>query len=113
MNLGRQSAPLAESTRLSTLKSAFWSSSTTTDYFDVALLTSHFLVRDRLAKKSVKLEKLGHKDLQSVLNTQVSEMARVHRNAWSAVKKDDIRAWLDNASDTLASRWKQTYKDNR
>ncbi len=107
---GRHSKELRFETRLATLKSTFWGSAPSGDYFYVTLFGARFLVRDRATKKSVKLDPKGSKETTEVLLAQASVMARLQAKYWRSVKKDDLRAWLHESSKTLAHRWRDTYE---
>jgi hypothetical protein len=113
VELGRASHTLSSTERLDTLKRELWSTPSPGDYFYVSLAGARFLVRDRLAKKSVKLLELSKKDLRNVLRTQASVMARVHGAHWAGVDKDRLRKWLSGTSETLADRWQGTYDAGR
>jgi uncharacterized protein (DUF2252 family) len=113
VELGRASHALSATERLDTLKRELWSTAAPSDYFYVSLGGARFLVRDRLAKKSIKLLELSRKDLRNVLRTQASVMARVHGAHWAGVDKDRLRKWLSGTSETLAERWQDTYDAGR
>lgn len=109
--LGRHARTLDPETRLDTLQRAFWERSAGESY--VTLGGKRFLVRDRFARASVQLSKLGKRDLENVLRAEASLLALLHADALAGVKKDDVRAWLDATSKTLASRWSQARDDGR
>ena len=96
--------------RLDVLKRRFWGTAAPEDMFYLAAAERRFLVRDRLAKKSLKVEKLHGKDRKDVLQAQASEMGRVHAAAWGAAKKDEIRTWLLDNVDALTSVWSSAYE---
>jgi uncharacterized protein (DUF2252 family) len=102
---GRHAKTLGMDERLATLKDALWSTSAADDYVYAQVLGARFLVRDRLAKKSVKLDELGHDAREDVLRAQASVMARLHAPRWKGVDKDELRRWLDDSSKVLAERW--------
>ena len=102
---GRQATKLGFDERLPVLKNALWSTTAQNDYFYVKVLGSRFLVRDRLAKKSVKLANLDKDQRKRVLRAQASVMARLHAPRWKNVKMDALRSWLDDSSKVLAERW--------
>jgi hypothetical protein len=106
---GRHTKTLPAASRLGTLKSAFWGGPNNDDWYGLQVGKKSFLVRDRLGKKSLDVESLGGKDKKDVLQAQASELARIHRAAWGAVKKDDLRAWLLDNTDALGKVWKDAY----
>jgi len=111
VDFGRHTKTLDGDERLDVLKHALWSTTAKDDYFYVELLGARFLVRNRLAKKSVKLGDLSSKDRTKVLLAQASVMARLHAPRWSHVKKDELRSWLDDSSKVLAERWERAARD--
>lgn len=113
VDMGRASRMLTFDERLATLKRELWATPSPSDYFYVSLSGVRYLVRDRLAKRSVKLLDLSNKDLRNVLRTQASVMASVHGAHWENVDKDRLRSWLDGTSKTLADRWQDTYDAGR
>lgn len=106
---GRHSHTLPPASRLGALKFAFWGGPNSIDSYDLQAGKKTFLVRDRLGKKSLDVASLGGQDKKAVLQAQASELARIHRAAWSAVKKDDLRAWLLDNAGALGKVWKEAY----
>ena len=97
--------------RLAVLKTALWSTTVQDDYFYVQVLGARFLVRNRLAKKSIDLVAMSSKDREDVLRAQASVMARLHAPRWSGVEKDEIRSWLYDSSKVIADRWDRASRD--
>ncbi|MBS2023755.1 MAG: DUF2252 family protein [Deltaproteobacteria bacterium] len=106
---GRHTKSLSAGQRLGTLKAAFWGAEYPNDWYGLTIGKTNFLVRDRLQKKSLDVIELGKKDQKDVLQAQASELARIHRAAWSSVKKDDLRAFLLDYGDALGKTWKDAY----
>ena len=107
---GRAAAVLDPETRLAELKAELWNTTTERDYLQVELLGRMFLVRNRLAKKSIDLSGLSNDDREGVLDAQVSLLAAKHALAQGRVKKDDLRPWLLESSRVVAERWKAFYE---
>jgi hypothetical protein len=106
----RHSATLDGPDRFDVLQAYWWATTTATDHFGVDLLGSRWLVRDRLARTSVKPDKLSNKQLTRMVEAEASALALAHRKAWHKVKKDDLRAWLRDSAVTLVDRWRATYR---
>ena len=111
VDFGRQTKTLGMDQRLALLKGALWSTTVQDDYFYVQLLGARFLVRNRLAKKSIDLGALSSKDREDVLRAQASVMARLHASRWTGVEKDEIRSWLYDSSKVIADRWDRASRD--
>jgi hypothetical protein len=107
---GRSSDVFDPATRLDELKELLWHTDTERDYVGVALFGRAFLLRDRLAKKSVDLTELSSKDRRKVLAAQVGLLAARHAVAFDKVKKDDLRPWLMASSTTIAQRWSDLFE---
>lgn len=107
---GRHTRTLPAGSRLETLERAFWGKATPDDWFTLPVGKRDFLVRDRTAKKSLDVESLGGKDAKDTLQAQASELGRIHARAWSGVKKDDLRAWLLDATGPMTKVWKEAYQ---
>ena len=106
---GRNSKKLAPTQRLAILKAVFWNDKTASDNTYVTIAGRRFLVRDRLARKSLDVLNLDKKDRRHVLAVQAGILAGLHAPRWSAVKKDEMRSWLKDTSKTLAKRWLAAY----
>lgn len=102
---GRSLEVFDPESRLDELKSLLWYTDTDRDYVNVSMFGRTFLLRDRLAKKSVDLTELSSKDRRKVLEAQVGLLAGRHEIALDKVKKDDLRPWLIGSSETIAKRW--------
>lgn len=111
VDFGRQTKWLGMDQRLAVLKTALWSTTVQDDYFYVQVLGARFLVRNRLAKKSIDLVAMSSKDREDVLRAQASVMARLHAPRWSGVEKDEIRSWLYDSSKVIADRWDRASRD--
>jgi hypothetical protein len=107
---GRSSEVFDADTRLDELKALLWYTDTDSDYVDVSLFGRTFLLRDRLAKKSVDLTELSNKDRRKVLEAQVGLLAARHAAAFDKVKKDDLRPWLLGSATTIARRWSDLFE---
>jgi hypothetical protein len=103
---GRRSRVLGMEERLPLLTWAFWGAQPEDDYLYIQVEGTRFLVRDRLAKKSIDLDRLSPRERRALLLSQASLIARLHGPLWEGVKKDDLRAWLAGTSEVLAARWR-------
>lgn len=110
---GRSSAVLDPKTRLAELKAELWETDTESDYLEVKLLGKRFLLRDRLAKKSVDLDELSPGDRRAVLAVQAGLLSARHEQAFEGVKKDDLRPWLLASSAVVAERWQAFFDASR
>jgi hypothetical protein len=102
--------PLPEAQRLSLAKSTFLERPDDTDIFPVTVNGTSFVVRDRTRMSGVNFEDLSKDDRHDVLDAQAGIMAKVHRDGWADVGEHEIRAWLDEGSQTLANRWTSMYE---
>jgi hypothetical protein len=107
---GRSSETLEPATRLAELKLTLWDTDTDSDYLETKLLGRRFLLRDRLAKKSVDLAELSKSERTRVLATQAGLLAARHALSLEGVKKDDLRPWLLESSRVVAERWDTFYR---
>lgn len=108
---GRRTRNLSMEERLPLLTRAFWGVQPEDDYLYLQVEGTRFLVRDRLGKKSVDLDRLSPRELRGLLLAQASLIARIHGPLWEGVKKDDLRAWLAGTSEVLAARWRRAGSD--
>lgn len=107
---GRFTKTLPINQRLDVLKATLWHTSQMTDYSYVDLAVGsepsrRFLVRDRLAKKSLDLTRLSPTELRDTLEAQASMLALQHARSLESVTKDDVRTWIEGTSKTVARRW--------
>lgn len=110
---GRSETVLDPETRLGELKATLWDTDTQSDYLEVSLLGRRFLLRDRLAKKSVDLDELSKGERRDVLAVQAGLLAARHEKAMDNVKKDDLRPWLLASSRVVADRWQAFFDASR
>ncbi|WP_394843850.1 DUF2252 domain-containing protein [Pendulispora brunnea] len=110
---GRHTRTLEPSVRFETLKRTFWKDADPGDVFDVSLLGTHFMLRDRLLRDAPDLAELDSDDLAEVLDVEASQLALLHASAFADVKKGPLRTWLLGTARTLATRWKDAWNAAR
>jgi hypothetical protein len=108
--LGRHTRTLDHTSRLATLKKAFWNTTTESDYVAVSLHGSSFVLRNRLAKKSVDLGAIPARERDALLRVQAGQIAAFHEEAMHGIGKDDLRPWLLASSRVVADRWRAFYQ---
>lgn len=95
--------------RFDVLKEVWWNSSDPGDHFEVTFDGALFMVRDRLARDSVKDTDLDAPAIEAVVRAQASELAGVHRSAWGHVSKSKLKAWLAASAATVTARWRAAF----
>ena len=111
-DFGQPSQLLSWVERLPVLKNALWQVTTPSDYFYVMVGSRRFLVRDRWAMDGVNLKKLQPEVARAILLAQVSRLAVLHGEHYTAGDLADLQAWLLGTSRTLSDRWLAFYRDH-
>lgn len=109
VEFGRHTATLDGPDRLDTLVDFWWSTFSEYDHFQVTLLGSTFLVRDRFLRTNPKPAQLTPAQLTNMVAAEASVLALKHRRAWHKVRAAKLRAWLQASTSTLVTKWRGAY----
>ncbi|WP_437751714.1 DUF2252 family protein [Sorangium sp. So ce1389] len=99
-----------EEGRLDRAKASIWRGLTAPHHVEVQVGRNVYLLRDRLGRASFDLEDLGKRDLRTLLEVQVSTLARQHAGAFADLNIDKLDDWLNASLDVTARRWSKAYQ---
>ncbi|AUX44605.1 uncharacterized protein SOCE26_060710 [Sorangium cellulosum] len=99
-----------EEGRLETAKASIWQGLTAPYYVEVQVGRNVYLLRDRLGRASFDLEKLGKRDLRTLLEVQVSVLARQHAASFADLDLRKLDDWLKASLDVTSRRWSKVYE---
>jgi hypothetical protein len=92
--------------RLDVLKAFWWQVSAPASDFEVSLLGSTFVVRDRYARQNPDPTTLTASQALDVTVAEASLLASRHRDAWEGVDPDALAGWLRASAATVTARWR-------
>ncbi|HTN92302.1 MAG TPA: hypothetical protein VL242_51895 [Sorangium sp.] len=99
--------------RLAQAKASVWQGLEVPFYVEVQVGRSVYLLRDRLGRASLDIEKLAKRDLRAVLEAQVSILARQHAAAFAGLDLRKLDDWLSESLQVLSKRWLKAYERAR
>jgi hypothetical protein len=102
-----------EENRLEQAKSSIWRGLVAPCYVETQVGRSVYLLRDRLGRASMSLQKLGAPDLRHLLEAQVSIIARQHAEAFAGLDIEELDEWLRASMKVTAKRWREVYERAR
>ncbi|MCA3012274.1 MAG: DUF2252 family protein [Myxococcaceae bacterium] len=105
---GHATSPIDD--RIAKVRDAVWPGLGVSDHFTVALGTSEYVVRSRLSRATLRLEKLDEEALETVLEVQVGVMARHHRRAFRPIELQALDEWLQDSVRVTAARWLEVFE---
>ncbi len=106
---GRQHDTLDGDARMEVLKLSWWDAFDDFDHYEVELLGSRFLVRDRLTRTNPKPNKLTAPQIENMVRAEASLLALQHRGGWGQIHAAELTTWLRASARTVTSRWRATY----
>jgi hypothetical protein len=105
---GHANTPIED--RIAKVRDAVWPGLGVTDHFTVVLGTHEYVVRSRLNRANLKLDKLEDDELELVLQAQVGVMAKHHRRAFRTSEFQALDDWLQDSVRVTAARWTEAFE---
>jgi uncharacterized protein (DUF2252 family) len=105
---GHANTPIED--RIAKVRDAVWPDLGVTDHFTVVLGTHEYVVRSRLNRANLKLDKLDEDELEAVLQAQVGVMAKHHRRAFRPAEFQALDDWLQDSVRVTAARWTEAFE---
>ncbi|AUX41141.1 uncharacterized protein SOCE26_025480 [Sorangium cellulosum] len=99
--------------RLALAKASIWRGLDVPYYIEVPLGRSLYVLRDRLGRASLDVEKLAKRDQRAALEVQVSLLARQHAEAFAGLDLRKLDDWLRESLEVTAKRWMKAYERAR
>ncbi len=95
--------------RLDQCMSSIWQGLTPRCHQEVMIGRTPYLLRHRLGRANVRVDKLDAAEQRQVLEAQVSLLARQHRAAFLGVDASRLDEWLNASVITMAQRYRDVY----
>jgi hypothetical protein len=105
---GHAKTPIED--RIVKVRDAVWSGLGVTDHVTVLLGTHEYLVRSRLNRANLKLDKLDDDELDAVLEAQVGVMALHHKRSFKPSEFQALDDWLQDSVRVTAARWTEIFE---
>lgn len=102
-----------EEERLERAKASIWRGLTAPYHVEVRMGRNVYLLRNRLGRASFDLETLGKRDLRTLLEVQVSILARQHAESFADLDLRKLDDWLKASLDVTVKRWSKAYERAR
>lgn len=99
-----------EEGRLDRAKASIWRGLTAPHYVEVQVGRNVYLLRDRLGRASFDLEDLRKRELRTLLEVQVSFLARQHAESFAGLDLRKLDEWLHASLDVTVKRWSKAYQ---
>ncbi|MCU0696861.1 MAG: DUF2252 domain-containing protein [Myxococcaceae bacterium] len=105
---GHANTPIED--RIAKVRDAVWPGLGLVDHFTVVLGTHEYVVRSRVSRANLKLDKLDDDELEAVLQAQVGVMAKHHRRAFRPAEFQALDDWLQDSVRVTAARWTEVFE---
>ncbi len=100
-----------EDHRLTTVQASLWPDLTPRCMREVIIGRTVYLLRHRLGRGKIKLDKLDEDEQRAVIAAQVSILACRHRAAFCESEASRLRKWLSASVEVMAKRYRRLFED--